>query len=69
MTEINKSSARLLHFVEVIDERRQFFSFVCESQPLATIRSYGPSRPKRCPFCQQENPVSVGLSTHQIEEK
>lgn len=60
MTEVNKSSARLLHFVEVIDERRQRFSFVCELQPLATVRSHG--HPKRCPFCQQDNPVSAGLS-------
>jgi hypothetical protein len=60
MTDANKSSAQLLHFVAVIDERRQLFSFVCELQPLATIRSDG--RPKRCPFCQQANPVSTSLS-------
>jgi hypothetical protein len=60
MTDVSKSSAQLLHFVEAIDERRGLFSFACESQPLATIRSYG--RPKRCPFCQQANPVSTSLS-------
>ncbi len=60
MTDGNKSSDQLLHFVAGIDERRGLFSFVCELQPLATIRSYG--RPKQCPFCKQENPVSISLS-------
>ena len=60
MTDASKSSAQLLHFVTAVDERRQLFSFVCELQPLATIRSYG--RPKQCPFCKQENPISTGLS-------
>ena len=57
MTDVNKTSAQLLHFVEAVDERRGLLCFACESQPLATIRSYGP--PKRCPFCKQENPVSM----------
>ncbi len=57
MTDVNKTSAQLLHFVAVIDERRGMLGFYCEGQPLATVRSYGP--PKRCPFCQQENPVST----------
>ncbi|MGO9516006.1 MAG: hypothetical protein ACLPND_03085 [Candidatus Korobacteraceae bacterium] len=60
MTDAKKSSADLLHFVEAVDERRGLLSFACESQPMATIRSYG--RPKRCPFCRQENPVSISLS-------
>jgi len=60
MTDTNKSSAQLLHFVLVMDDQRGMLGFCCESQPLATVRSYG--NPKRCPFCQQENPVSPSLS-------
>lgn len=60
MTDVNKSSSQLLHFVAAIDDQRGILSFCCDSQPLATVRSYG--HPKRCPFCQQENPVSTGLS-------
>jgi len=67
MTDVSKSSSHLLHFVEAVDERRGLFSFACESQPLATIRSYG--RPKRCPFCQQENPVTTGFSMMKKGEK
>ncbi len=60
MTDAKKSSADLLHFVAAIDGQRGLLGFCCESQPLATVRSYG--NPKRCPFCQQENPVSISLS-------
>lgn len=55
-----KSSAPLLHFVSAIDERRGTIGFCCETQPLATVRSYG--HPQRCPLCQQENPVYRSLS-------
>jgi hypothetical protein len=67
MTEADKSSAQLLHFVEVVDERRQLFSFVCELQPLAMVRSYG--HPGRCPFCLKENPISAGLSMMKSESQ
>ena len=60
MTNVREGCAQLLHFVTAIDERRHFFSFVCESQPVATVRSHG--LPKRCPFCQRQDPVSTGLS-------
>jgi len=60
MTDANKSSVQLLHLVTAIDEQRGMLGFCCESQPLATVRSYG--NPKRCPFCLQENSVSTGLS-------
>jgi hypothetical protein len=60
MTEINKSSVQLLHFVAAIEDQRGMLGFCCESQPLATVRSYG--RPKRCPLRQQENPVSTSPS-------
>ena len=46
---------QLFHFVTAADEDRQLFSFCCENQPLATVRSHG--LPVRCPFCQQANPV------------
>jgi hypothetical protein len=29
-----------LHFLAPVDERRGMYSFCCESQPLATVRSY-----------------------------
>ena len=67
MTDANKSSAQLLHFAAAIDEQRGMLSFCCESQPLATLRTYG--HPQRCPFCQQENPVSTSLSMGKNEEK
>lgn len=67
MTEPKKTSTDLLHFVAAIDKRRQLVSYVCELQPLTTVRSYG--QPKRCPFCHQENPVSTSLSMEQNEEK
>jgi hypothetical protein len=60
MTNVRKGSAQLLHFVTAIDDQNAMLSFCCESQPLATVRSHG--LPKGCPFCQQENPVSTGLS-------
>lgn len=59
----------LLHFVTAIDGQRGMLSFCCEGQPLATVRTYG--RPKRCPFCQQENPVhewsSIGKDGNSVE--
>lgn len=67
MTDVKKSSAHLLHFVATIDEQRGMLGFCCESQPLATVRSYG--QPKRCPFCQQENPISTSLSMEENKEK
>lgn len=67
MSEPKKTSTDLLHFVAATDQRRQVVSYVCESQPLATVRSHG--HPKRCPFCQQANPSSTSLSMKQNEEK
>ena len=67
MTDVNKGSVQLLHFVAAIDDQRGMLGFCCESQPLATIYSYG--RPERCPFCQQENPASTSLSMRKNEEK
>ena len=61
MTDGNISSARL-HFVVAIDQQRRSLSFCCEIQPLATIRTFGTGTPARCPFCQQENPISTSLS-------
>jgi hypothetical protein len=59
-TELNKTGRRsvhLLHFVTAVDEHRRVFSFCCESQPLATVRSFGP--PTRCPFCRQGDPIRL----------
>lgn len=67
MTDSKNSSVELLHFVAAIDEQRGMLGFCCESQPLVTVRSYG--QPKRCPFCQQENPVSTGFSMMKNGEK
>ena len=59
-TELNNTenrSVHLLHFVTAVDEKRAMLNFCCESQPLATIRSYEP--PVRCPFCGQEDPIRL----------
>jgi hypothetical protein len=58
---------KLLHYVAAVDQQRKTFSFYCERQPLATVRSHG--RPKRCPICQQENPFSISFSMRKNEEK
>jgi hypothetical protein len=44
-----------LHFLASVRQSRNRYAFVCESQPLLTLTSYG--RPKRCPLCTQENPI------------
>jgi len=67
MSDVNKGSAPLLHFVVAVNQQRRMLSFCCEGQPLATFRSHG--HPKRCPFCQQENPISTGFSMKRNEEK
>jgi hypothetical protein len=67
MTEPKKTSAEVLHFVAATDQRRQVISYVCELQPTATIRIFG--TPVRCPFCQQENPVSMDFSMRRNKEK
>lgn len=69
MTEPKKTSTDLLHFVAAIDKGRQLVSYVCELQPLATVRSYGNGRATHCPFCQQENPASTGFSMMKNGEK
>lgn len=48
------------HAMVGIDEKRQLVSYVCELQPMATIRGYG--HPARCPFCRCMNPVTAGVS-------
>jgi len=53
-----KRPVYFLHFLAAVDERRGVYSFCCESQPLATVRSY--ELPKRCPFCQEQDPVGDG---------
>ena len=52
---LKKRPVCFLHFVTAVDEPGGMYSFCCESQPLATARSF--ELPKRCPFCQGQNPV------------
>lgn len=49
----NAPSARL-HLIVGKSERGTVF-FACEQSALMTLQSYG--FPKRCPICQQENPI------------
>jgi len=51
----SEGSAQYLHFLASIRQDRNQYTFVCESQPLLTVTSYG--RPKRCPLCRQDNPI------------
>lgn len=46
---------RMRHFAECIDGKRPLLRFVCEAQPLITLRTYG--IPKRCPVCSQNHPI------------
>lgn len=66
VAELKAAPKQLLHFF-VANEHRGILSFFCESQPLATVLSHG--RPKRCPFCQQENPVLTSVPTKKNEEQ
>ena len=50
-----------LHFVASVRQSRNLYAFVCESQPLLTVTSYG--HPKRCPLCTQENPIGSEIQT------
>jgi len=68
MTNGDKSSARL-HFVIAVDQQRRLLSFCCEIQPLATVRAFLIGTAIRCPFCQQENPISTSLSMKEKGEK
>jgi len=55
------------HMLVAIDEKRQLVSYVCELQPMATIRSYG--HPSRCPFCRSMNPVTAGISAKNVRKR
>lgn len=46
---------RMRHLAECIDGKRPLLRFVCEAQPLITLRSYG--LPRRCPLCSQNHPI------------
>jgi len=45
-----------LHVATVFDLERGIVSFYCETNPLTTVRNFGP--PLRCPFCRKPHPVS-----------
>jgi hypothetical protein len=49
------------HWLLAVDQKRQLVAYVCDVQPLATIRSYG--HPVRCPFCRCMSPLTAGGST------
>jgi hypothetical protein len=48
-------AARLLHVATTYDKRRKILAFVCETNPLATLRTFG--LPVKCPFCQRRRPL------------
>jgi len=66
MIDAPQNPAPSLHFVTAVDEKREMLSFCCETQPLMTVRSL--RHPKRCPFCQQENPDLTTLPTDNGKE-
>jgi len=51
----SEGSAQYLHFVAGVQQSKNQYAFVCESQPILTVRTYG--LPKRCPLCRQNNPI------------
>jgi hypothetical protein len=67
MVDVPQNPVQSLHFVTAVEEQQGMLSFCCETQPLMTVRSH--RHPKRCPFCQQENPVLTILPTNKGEEK
>lgn len=56
-----------LHFIASTTRRRNQFVFVCESQPLLTIRSYG--LPSRCPICGVPNPLEKDVLGDSLETR
>jgi hypothetical protein len=55
-----KHPADPFHFVVAVNIERGMMSFCCATQPLATVRSFGP--PLRCPFCRRHVPWRLSLS-------
>ncbi len=53
---LKSTPSTTLHLIVGTSERGMVF-FACEQAPLMTFQSYG--FVKRCPICQQENPISV----------
>ena len=53
---VKNSPRTALHLIVGNGERGMVF-FACEQAPLMTFQSYG--FVKRCPICQQENPISA----------
>jgi hypothetical protein len=39
-----------------LGEDRGLVHFVCETQPLTTLKTFGP--PEKCPLCQTQYPTS-----------
>ena len=55
-----EGSGPFLHFIMGVQEDRNQYAFVCESQPLLTVKNHG--LPKRCPLCRQGDPVGVKIN-------
>jgi hypothetical protein len=51
---VKNGASTALHLIVGNTESGMVF-FVCEQSPPMTFQSYG--SPKRCPICQQENPL------------
>jgi hypothetical protein len=51
---VKQASSTTLHLI-VGKSEGGMVSFACEQAPLMTLRGYGSV--KRCPICQQENPI------------
>jgi hypothetical protein len=49
------ASTQYLHFVAELRRSRNQYAFVCESQPLLTVKSH--ALPRRCPLCGQDDPI------------
>jgi hypothetical protein len=52
-----EGSTQYLHFIAGVQQSRNRYAFVCESQPLLTLSSHG--LPKRCPLCRQDDPIGT----------
>ncbi len=50
-----EGSTQYLHFIAGVQESRNLYTLVCESQPLLSVTTFG--RGKRCPFCSQDEPI------------
>jgi hypothetical protein len=57
------ASTQYLHFVASFRQDRNRYVFVCEAQPVLTLRSHG--LPKRCPLCRQDDPIGTEIQAEE----